>query len=147
MSDDFLLNFMRVAQDITQAARGVGVDLEMKIRGQANVDAEVLALPEFQELVVASVEEAVEKGEPVLKNNMIQDVSEAPQTNVHLTDLRMILALPLDGHGAIYLDLPVKQGIFERAAIDKLATLAQQVIGNNQTNLTTEELRQLYTQL
>jgi hypothetical protein len=144
MSDSFLSNFMRAAQTITRAERCLALDADKIIQDRLNVSDELLATERFTDLLYRSVDEALESSDAVITNNLIQDPQDAPNTNVHLHDLRMILALPLAEHGAIYLDQQIRQGVFERDMVAKLANLGQKLVAENKTNLDSEAIVALY---
>lgn len=147
MSTAFLTEFMHTAQSITHAERSVAVDVAFHPQDTINIDESSLESQDFNEMVASTAATALEKGEAVITNNMITDPAKAPETNVHLNNLRLVVALPLAGHGVVYLDQHVRQGIFERDAIDKLMRVAHQVINSGDTHLNRAELHELYKNL
>src|SRR5829696_6851952 len=123
----FLTNFMRAARSITEAERCIAFDTDMNMQDYLNIDAAELGKKSFSDLVSSWIEQAIEGQKAIIANNLITDPSEAPKTNVHLKDLRMVVAIPINGYGAIYLDQPIRKGVFERAVVDKIAKLAQRI--------------------
>lgn len=147
MSASFLHNFMQAAQGITRAQRCLAMSSEMAVLTSVNIDEKLLTDGEFLAIVQQTIQDALSQEAAIISNNLITDPADAPQTNVHLTDLRMIVAIPLTGYGAVYLDQHVKQGVFERDMIDKISLLAQQVIAAGEINLSADELKTRYEQL
>lgn len=147
MSDAFLSNFMRAAQQLTRAERCVAINNEKAILDSVNVSAEVLASERFSDLLKRTTEEAIATDDAVITNNLIQDADQAPQTNVHLHDLRMIVAIPVAEEGVIYLDQPIRQGVFERDMIAKLMDMARSLIDEDNTELDSDALVALYQDL
>jgi hypothetical protein len=85
--------------------------------------------------------------QPVLTNNIITDPAQAPITNTTFTDLRVIVAIPVDGVGAIYLDQHIRNGMFQRDTIDKICqTIALMLVQNDPAN-TPEALHAIYDSL
>lgn len=136
---NFLPVFMRAAKEITRAKRSIALDADMNVIDRINVDDTVLSSESFNELLISSVQSALQQQKAVITNNMITDPSQAPQTNVHLKDLRMVVTIPVSGHGAIYLDQPIRDGVFERSMIDKLHNLAEEVIASGEADITDED--------
>lgn len=147
MSTAFLSEFMKLAQAMTRAERSVAVDVEFHTQDTINIEESVLASTDFTDMVASATASALEKGEAVITNNMITDPNKAPETNIHLSNLRLVVALPLAGYGAVYLDQSVRQGVFERDAIDKLMQVANQVISSGNIDLSQEELTEIYESL
>ena len=143
----FLTNFMRAARNITEAERCIAFDSDMNMQDYLNIDAAELNKKSFSDLVSAWVEQAIEGQKAIIANNLITDPSEAPKTNVHLKDLRMIVAIPIDGYGAIYLDQPIRRGVFERGTVEKIAELAHRLSQSGDTDLSEEEMTEMYAEL
>jgi hypothetical protein len=147
MSNGFLSNFMRAAQTVTRAERCVAIDIQKSVLDRINVSDDVLANERFGKLLHNSVEEAITTAEAVITNNLITDPEQAPQTNVHLHDLRMVVAIPLAEHGAVYLDQHIRQGVFERNMIEKLTVLGRTLIAEGKTDLSSDDFVALYRKL
>ena len=143
----FLTNFMRAARSITDAERCIAFDSDMNMQDYLNIDDAELNKKSFSDLVSAWVEQAIEGQKAVIANNLITDPSEAPKTNVHLKDLRMIVAIPIDGYGAIYLDQPIRRGVFERETVDKITELAHRLSESGDMDLSEEEMTEMYAEL
>lgn len=143
MSSSFVTNFLQMAYTVTDAERGMAFDVTLALQ------PETAGMPssKVDDDIESIMREALEKGKPVLSNNMIRDPEDAPSTNVHLGGLRMILALPLQGHGVVYLDKPIKQGVFERDTVARLTTLANALVGEDATDLSSDDMRERYDSL
>ena len=113
MSDSFLSTFMQVAKEITRAERCMSVTPDLSVVEIDNLDVNVLESDEFQELATNCLSKALETNSAVLTNNIITDPSQAPVTNTNFTDLRVIVAIPIKGTGAIYLDQHIRNGMFQ----------------------------------
>jgi hypothetical protein len=143
----FLNNFMRAAYTITEAERCIAFDNNMMMQDRLNINDEELQKQSFSDLISAWVEQAIEAGEPIIANNLITDPSEAPKTNVHLKDLRMVVAIPVAGHGAIYLDQPIRKGVFERDMVNKITQLAHDLVKSGNTDLSEDDMTDMYKEL
>jgi hypothetical protein len=143
----FLTNFMRAARSITDAERCIAFDSDMIMQDHLNIDAAELSKKSFSDLVSGWIEEAIAGQKAIIANNLITDPSEAPKTNVHLKDLRMVVAIPIDGYGAIYLDQPIRKGVFERSVVDKIAELAQHISQSGNTDLSEDDMTAMYAKL
>jgi hypothetical protein len=138
---------MRAAHTITEAERCVAFDSDMLMQDRLNIDDEELEKQSFASLIAAWVEQAIESQKAIIANNLITDPSEAPKTNVHLKDLRMVVAIPVNGYGAIYLDQPIRKGVFERDMVDKITHLAQHLIDSDNMDLSEADMTEMYKQL
>jgi hypothetical protein len=143
----FLTNFMRAARSITDAERCIAFDTDMNMQDYLNIDAAELGKKSFADLVSSWVEQAIAGQKAVIANNLITDPSEAPKTNVHLKDLRMVVAIPIDGYGAIYLDQPIRKGVFERNVVDKITEMAQRISASGDTDLSEADLTDMYAEM
>lgn len=147
MNETFLENFMRVAKKITHAERCLVVNADLEILSMSNVDEAEIESADFNELAMECLREALDTGEAVITNNVITDPSEAPTTNTNFANLRVVVALPLAGHGAVYLDQHIRNGIIPRQMIERLMRLAAYVLDNQQENCSETELTKLYQQI
>jgi hypothetical protein len=86
------------------------------------------------------VEESMTTQTAVLTNNAISNPLDAPKTNTSFADLRVIVAIPVKGHGAVYLDRPIKFGVIGRDILDKLTKYAQKLVEDNHLTLTSDEM-------
>jgi hypothetical protein len=147
MSEVFLSSFMRTVREVTRAERCLAVDQAFSVCDRHNVPDDILESSAFSELVIAVVTDALQHGEAIITNNLIRESSEMPNTNIHLTDLRMVVVIPVGKLGAIYIDQHIRHGVFQREVIEKLAHLAEQIIAGNQLELTPEQQLALYEAL
>ena len=147
MSDVFLLNFMEAAKKITRAERCMVVNTELKLLEAVNVDRAMVESTAFGEFALECLRKALQKNEVIITNNVITDPSDAPTTNTNFSNLRVIVALPLAGHGALYLDQHIRNGIIPRQMIERLMQLAQYVLENNLEDSSDSELHDLFQNL
>jgi hypothetical protein len=143
MTSGLLENLMIVARDITQAERGVIVDSELNILKLDNVDTAFLESNDYLKFAVVNLRQAIETNEAIIGNNVVQDMSSAPTTNTNFANLRMALILPVLGHGAIYLDRPIRSGVISKSIVDRLMTLVTGALSAQPTP-TLEGLFELY---
>lgn len=141
MSDSFLLNFMRVAHQITKAERAFAVDNNLTVRGTVG-----MAPDQIEAAYLKCIKDALNRGEPVITDNytMTIEPSKAPVTNQSFPQLRAVFIIPLAGHGAICLDQRLQRGIIAKDKVDRLMQLGQQAIADQQTGSTEDELLALY---
>lgn len=144
MSDTFLENLMRAVHSITKATRCLALDTALKVQHAIGVSDDELADESFLSVVHTSVKSALDDNEPVLTNNLITDPTDAPHTNTHLSGLRIIIAVPVENYGAIYLDQSVRDGVFERDTMDNLMALINHLISNEKLHLEDAAMTELY---
>jgi hypothetical protein len=137
---DFLVNFLQFALTTTSAERGLVVDIQHAILHTIALDTKALSSKIFDDLMKQVVEESMTTQTAVLTNNAISDPLDAPKTNTSFSDLRVIVAIPIEGHGAVYLDRPIKFGVIGRDILDKLTKYAKQLVEQNHLTLTSEEM-------
>ena len=147
MSDSILSVVMRVAKEITNAERGMSVSTDLTVVDIDNLPDELLEDESFQEIALKSLSQAMESKQSVLTNNIITDPAQAPVTNTNFSDLRVIVAIPVEGEGAVYLDQHIRNGMFQRDTIDKLNRMVAEVVESNEQILDDEHLRQIYDAL
>ena len=82
------------------------------------------------ELSRGLVEEAIEKMRPILTSNAGLDPRFRERHSVHQLDLRSVLCVPFpvddDAKGALYLDNPIRAGVFGDRELDLVDALADQ---------------------
>lgn len=147
MSTSFLEIFLYAARSITQAERGMAVDKDMQVLGTVNLDRTVMESPTFSDFANTCLRQAMQEGSAVITNNTITNPSEAPTTNTNFADLRVVVALPVVDYGAIYLDQHIRDGIVDRATVEKLMRLADHVREQGGEDHTEDQLVELYKQL
>lgn len=147
MDEVYLEHFMNVAQGVTHAERGLAVDNNINVVRTNNIDPSTIDSEEFQAFAMPNLQQAITRGEAIIANNVIADLSEAPTTNTNFANLRIAVALPIAGHGAIYLDRRVRDGVITKQTIDKLMHLAQHIEENQFKIKNEDELFQLYQEL
>jgi hypothetical protein len=128
MRKDLVVAFLNAAMEIGACDRGMAVDDEMNILDSINLNDETRQSPRFNLLMSVAVRRSLDTNEAIITNNVVTSAAEAPLTNTSFSDLRMVVAIPLEGIGAIYMDKPVKQGIIPRQMVDTLYEVGQDVI-------------------
>lgn len=131
MNTQLLENLMIVARDVTQAERGVVVDVDLNILKLDNADTTFLESNDYTKFAVSNLRQALKTNEAIIGNNVVQDLSSAPITNTNFANLRMALILPVMGHGAIYLDRPIRSGVIQKVTVDRLMALIKAVLSEN----------------
>lgn len=147
MSDSILSAFMRVAKQITRAERGMSVDSELTVVDLEDLPIEIVQDDSFQNVALKSLSQAMETNQSVLTNNIITDPAQAPVTNTNFTDLRVIVTIPVQGEGAIYLDQHIRNGMFQRDTIDKLSRMVAHIVELDDPPSEPDDLRKIYDSL
>lgn len=142
----FLSNFMQFALEMTQSTRSVALNSAFEWVDRANVDDKTLQNAKFAELAQHVTREAVALNAPVITNNIITDPSLAPVTNTSFTDLRLVVAIPLQGVGVIYLDRPIKLGVIQRELIERLMAFGNRLTQEELTHFSTTAMREAFEQ-
>lgn len=147
MSDSILSIVMRVAKEITDAERGMSVTTDLTVVDIENITTDMVQDESFQAVALKSLSKAIETNESVLTNNIITDPAQAPVTNTNFTDLRVIVAIPIQGQGAIYLDQHIRDGMFQRDTIDRLNRMVTEIIERDDLSLDADQIREIYDAL
>lgn len=134
MSNPILEHFLLAARNITGAERGLVVDTGLHILQTVNLEPAVVASTEFIESATRVLQDAMAQGEPIVTNNVITDPAQAPTTNTNFANLRVIVAIPVEGLGAIYLEKHINKGVIDRETVQKLMRLADEARQDNQTH-------------
>jgi hypothetical protein len=144
MSETFMLNLMRVAQEVTKAERAFAVDTGLAVVGTINI------APEHVETAyLKGIKKALGDGEPIITDNytMSIDPTRAPKTNQSYPELRAVIIIPVVNYGAVCLDQKLRGGIITKEKVDRLMRLAVEVVQHQQTELSEAELSNRYKQL
>jgi hypothetical protein len=96
-----------------------------------NADTTFLESNDYTKFAVSNLRQALKTNEAIIGNNVVQDLSSAPITNTNFANLRMALILPVMGHGAIYLDRPIRSGVIQKVTVDRLMALIKTVLSEN----------------
>jgi uncharacterized coiled-coil protein SlyX len=145
--DSILSVVMRVAKEITRAERGMSVTSDLTIIDIENITTDIVTDEAFQTAALKSLSKAIETNQSVLTNNIITDLAQAPVTNTNFTDLRVIVAIPVQGQGAIYLDQHIRDGMFQRDIIDRLNRMVTAIIDRDDLSLDADQIRKIYDAL
>lgn len=138
---------MRVAKDVTHAERGMAVTSDLTVIDIENMTTDMVEDEAFQTVALKSLSKAMETNQSVLTNNIITDPKQAPVTNTNFTDLRVIVALPVQEEGAIYLDQHIRDGMFQRDTIDRLNRMVVEMLARGDLSLDVDGLRNIYDSL
>lgn len=138
---------MQITKEITNAERGMTVTHDLTVVDIENLSIDTINDETFQEVALKCLSQAIETNQSVLTNNIITDPSQAPVTNTNFTDLRIIVAIPVKGEGAVYLDQHIRNGMFQRDTIDKINRMVAHVIEQGDLSLDIDGLRQIYDDL
>lgn len=147
MNQAFLSQFLSAALQITNAERGMAVDTDLTVLEMHNLDEKMVQMPEFGDLAFQALGDAISQRETILTNNVITDPAQAPITNTNFSELRVVVAIPVLGVGAIYLDQHIRNGIIPRENIEKLQEVATRVVTANRLEMTHEEIVALFNQI
>jgi hypothetical protein len=142
MSAAFLVNLMRIALHTTGAERALAVDSQMGVVDTINLDQTDINSEKFTGF--ESIREALAKGAPIITNNAVMDASRAPVTNTSFSNLRVVVVIPVEGLGAIYLDQPIRRGMIAKEIVNRLMVLGQQAVHDGQIAASESDLQALY---
>ncbi|MCS6836684.1 MAG: hypothetical protein NZ750_11800 [Anaerolineae bacterium] len=120
MSKAFLKEWMVMVQRISGAERACAVTADLHICAVSGLDEAALKSSNFVDFITETLRSALQQGQPVFTNNLIRDMDQAPTTNTHLSEMRFVVAIPLVGVGAVYLDQPIRMGVISRQVVQKL---------------------------
>lgn len=147
MSNIILSAIVHFAKEVTGAERGMSVDMDVSVLDVIGLTHDVIETATFWDAAANSLSRAMKTNQPVLTNNIITDPAQAPITNTTFTDLRVIVAIPVDGVGAIYLDQHIRNGMFQRDAIDKICQTIALILAQDDPTYTPESLHTIYDNL
>mgnify|MGYP001071809620 CR=1 FL=1 len=143
MSIQFLSEFMRFATSVTRADRGMVIDMNRDVVDKVNMDNASLQNKQFGELLGVALDEAEETGNLVTANNLIHP-DDAPETNTHLGQLRLIFVMPFPSMGFVYIDQHVRNGIIKQDLAERIIALGRGCVEENKLELTADELADLF---
>jgi hypothetical protein len=134
---EFLLNYMRVAFDVTKAERAFAVDTNLNVLGTINISQTEIEAPYFK-----SIRKAINEHQVIITDNytMTIDPAKAPVTNQSFPKLRFVLVLPVRGVGAICLDQSLRAGVTTKDKVDRLIHLVNRIVEDGETELNEEAL-------
>lgn len=141
----FLSTFLRVALQQTGAERGMACDADLKIIELVNMDQQDVLSDRFTGF--ETMKKAFRNGQAVITNNAVMDPALAPVTNTNFSNLKVVVVIPVQQSGAVYLDQPIRQGIFSKDIVDRLVMLADYAYSSDQLESSEDELNQLYAQI
>ncbi|MBI5670677.1 MAG: hypothetical protein HZC41_22010 [Chloroflexi bacterium] len=145
MSATFLANFMRLAQRETGAERAMAADGDLSIVATLNLEQADLMSPQFNGIEVIRL--ALDNGEPIITNNAVIDPRRAPVTNTNFSNLRVVVVIPVEEYGAIYLDQHIRRGVIPKELVNRLWLLAGRVVDSGEMEQSLDELQALYQQI
>ena len=134
---EFLLNYMRVAFDVTKAERAFAVDTDLSLLGTINISQEEIEAPYF-----TCIQQAISSHQAMITDNytMTIDPAKAPITNQSFPKLRFVVILPVKGFGAVCLDQSLRAGVTTKDKVDRLTHLADQIVADEAMHLDEETL-------
>jgi hypothetical protein len=135
--------YLTFVQTLTRADRCLIVNEDMRALSSRGLDEATLTSEAFTDLASQVLVHAAETGAPVITNNIITDPAEAPTTNTSFSDLRIVVALPIPQVGALYMDRPVKHGVFDHMLLQRLMPFSAEVL-LDEVSLSAEEMRQRF---
>lgn len=147
MSDNFLIRFLHVAYQVTQADRGIAVDAHEDIKELIHVSDVDLEDPSFSDFARAQLKRGIADGETIITNNIITDPTQAPKTNTALSNLRFVVVIPVKEFGAVYLDRLIRHGIITRDIIDKLKQVIRMVPAASVESITEDQMLEMFSKL
>ena len=140
MDENFLENLLGAVIDLTTTERGLAVDSDLAVQKARNIDSTLLESEEFMEFTNGCLREALDSGDTVFTNNVITDLSDAPTTNTTFSNLRVIVALPIETKGAIYIDQHIKNGVIHKEIIAKIERLIDELLPVSDQPMSKDEM-------
>lgn len=147
MQQDFLLTLLDAVIDITRAERAMAVDESLQVLHTVKLKETELQEARFQTIATQSMRSALENGLPLVTNNIIPDIKDAPDTNTNFSDLRVVVVIPVQGYGALYLDQHIRYGMIPYDMINRTMRMIEQVINVPHDHFTADDLVNLYQQM
>ncbi len=142
MNTTLLTSLMQIAIQQTGADRAMVCDTHLAVISSVNLEQAAI----LSEHLTDVVQKAITSGQPVITNNAVKDVANAPVTKTNFDNLRGVVVIPVAGIGALYLDRPMKQGIIAKTTINRLMKVAEQAAKSGEAETTPEKLGELYQQ-
>lgn len=145
MSATFLANLMRLAQSETGAERAMAADGDLSILATLNLEQADLMSVQFNGIEI--IRQALDDGQPIITNNAVIDPRHAPVTNTNFSNLRVVVVIPVEEYGAIYLDQHIRRGVIPKELVNRLWRLAGHVVDSGAMECSLEELQALYEKI
>ncbi len=146
MNEHLLESLLSAAMEITRAERALAVNIDLDPVATIKLKDSDLRDARFIEVARAALQKALAHGQPFVTNNIITNPDEAPTTNTNFADLRVVVAIPVDQQGALYLDQHIRYGMISQETILRFMKIVDQVIESGQLDVTSSELVDLYRQ-
>jgi hypothetical protein len=140
MDHTYLSNLLHAARTLTNADRALVVDSGIRVLQMDNLTEADIRTAEFNQFGLDSLRKAVQTGEAIITNNVITQIEDAPTTNTNFANLRFVVAIPVNQHGALYLDRHISSGVIPRQMIERLMNLIDYIAQNRLENLTADEI-------
>lgn len=144
MSDGFVFEFLRAAQELTNTERGLAADRDLKTVGTVGISDAALEDENFNDVVTTWLSRAIDSGDTVITNNVITDDDDGPSTNTSFANLRVGFAMPISTMGAIYCDQLLRVGLIEREVIDRVKMVLDLLVKEQRFTATYDEIIALY---
>lgn len=147
MNDSLLTKMMRVAYKVTGAERALAVNYDLETLDKINLEETTLEDPSFIGFAQKWLRHALDEGHYVITNNVVTDPTKAPTTNTNFANLRVVVCIPVRGHGGVYLDQHIRNGIIAREVINRLMDVIHGIQKNSQEEATEEHIMALYERM
>ncbi|NWG16321.1 MAG: hypothetical protein HXY41_06765 [Chloroflexi bacterium] len=144
MNATFLSNFMRLALQKTGADRAMATDGNLSIVATINLEQADLLSSQFAG--IEAIRQALDEGEPIITNNAVMDPTRAPVTNTNFSNLRVVVVIPVEEYGAVYLDQHIRKGVIPKEVVNRLWMVAGWVVNKQQMDIGPDELEAVYEQ-
>lgn len=144
MSETFLSNLMRVAYEIIKADRAFIVDQGLTVLGTINIQQEHIDSSYFK-----AMKQVMEEKKPLITDSVTLAIppSMAPKTNQSFPQLRAVVFIPVDEHGAVCLDWRLRTAdLLTRQNLERLMTVIAHLVEKHQADVTEDQILELYKQ-
>ncbi len=135
---------MRLALQKTGADRAMATDGNLSIVATINLEQADLLSSQFAG--IEAIRQALDEGEPIITNNAVMDPTRAPVTNTNFSNLRVVVVIPVEEYGAVYLDQHIRKGVIPKEVVNRLWMVAGWVVNKQQMDIGPDELEAVYEQ-
>ncbi len=145
MSETFLSNLMRVAYEIIKADRAFIVDPRLTVLGTINIQQE-----HIDASYLKAMKQVIEEKKPLITDSVTLAIppSQAPKTNQSFPQLRAVVFIPVDGHGAVGLDWRLRTAdLLTRQNLERLMNVIAQLVEKQRADVSEDQILKLYKQL
>lgn len=147
MSVTFLTNLLHIAREVTESDRGFSVDTDLKVHEHINISEETITTELLKGVARDQLSQAMFTNKTLITNNIITDITEAPNTNTNFSNLRIVVVLPVEKVGAVYIDQSVRSGIIKRDIVERLEKMIKHFLAGTLDDVSLEEMRSVFKQI